>query len=343
MHSSSYTDSPTIEESNTNSNTVAVSITTVSQKKYEPRETPYGADTGLYATRDIKNREIVIDKEKPVVDYSRLKNDIFRIKKPVSEDPATSPLYAEERSAFFDQFGDVCSKLLDLSDGLLSRFRERRTAKHPYSVALSNGFDSGIYMEIARVNHSCCPNCEIMHDINCQSLIAAKSVKNDDELSITYVNPYDTFESRFLKLERLYNFRCNCQSCRRCKVDNAFREKSDRHRQRLKLLAEEILQLDLIIQDLDADSNSLFNFKYEYRPHATADLFLKPMCNCTNGSLLSGQEGLDYLFKPVEVPHSVLVEGAKEFLTLLDAEEIGSVRHRGKCEWIIDNLNEFSL
>src|SRR5690606_33806902 len=72
-----------------------------------------------------------------------------------------------------------------------------------------------IFPTISRINHSCIPNCHFVYNIknNCGRIIANKNIKKNEEITISYIKLYLTYDERQFILKNKYNFICKCNLC----------------------------------------------------------------------------------------------------------------------------------
>jgi len=71
----------------------------------------------------------------------------------------------------------------------------------------------GLFLDISRVNHSCCPN-----SVDCKGMVkevrAIKHITKGEEITMSYIaNNWDIHANRVQEL-RYWQFKCSCQVCR---------------------------------------------------------------------------------------------------------------------------------
>jgi hypothetical protein len=66
---------------------------------------------------------------------------------------------------------------------------------------------------IALANHSCSPNAAIVFDGRKVILRALDSIKQDDQIFISYVDSTQRRQARQAELKEAYFFTCNCIKC----------------------------------------------------------------------------------------------------------------------------------
>ena len=80
----------------------------------------------------------------------------------------------------------------------------------------TNNFDSGLYQNMSRFNHSCHPNGHYFWDTatGTKELRAFMDIKKGEEITLTYM-PFwtETREERRAILKEGYNFHCKCDAC----------------------------------------------------------------------------------------------------------------------------------
>ncbi|KAH8591234.1 hypothetical protein B0O99DRAFT_632945 [Bisporella sp. PMI_857] len=111
---------------------------------------------------------------------------------------------------------------------------------------------SVIVPETARMNHDCRPN--TMYYMNHKSLVhythASRQIHAGEEITITYIDPLQTYKERQDAIERSWGFKCTCSHC---SMPRAFRKESDA---RIKLILslnkefENIIKADFEIEDM---------------------------------------------------------------------------------------------
>ncbi|PBP21596.1 SET and MYND domain-containing protein 2 [Diplocarpon rosae] len=68
---------------------------------------------------------------------------------------------------------------------------------------------------LARANHSCNPNAFIVFDSRHISLRALRTIKTDEQIYISYIDPTEDVISRQSRLKERYFFTCKCEKCER--------------------------------------------------------------------------------------------------------------------------------
>ena len=79
-----------------------------------------------------------------------------------------------------------------------------------------HSFGVGLFKEAACMNHNCDPNCRVTpNNINSISVVATKSIKPNDELTISYIDEVLFSGKPVSRRDQLlpYNFTCSCDKC----------------------------------------------------------------------------------------------------------------------------------
>eukprot|EP01117_Protostelium_nocturnum_P018282 TRINITY_DN7618_c0_g1_i1.p1 TRINITY_DN7618_c0_g1~~TRINITY_DN7618_c0_g1_i1.p1 ORF type:complete len:466 (+),score=121.22 TRINITY_DN7618_c0_g1_i1:129-1400(+) len=87
-----------------------------------------------------------------------------------------------------------------------------------------NYIGGGLYKEIARLNHSCEPNCVVVVEGNVAKIRSIRRIENDEELTISYVEIANSKLIRNQKLLENFFFQCQCNRC----IDNPENNKLER-------------------------------------------------------------------------------------------------------------------
>ncbi|CAD6578124.1 MAG: hypothetical protein ASARMPRED_008537 [Alectoria sarmentosa] len=74
---------------------------------------------------------------------------------------------------------------------------------------------SGIFLKAARINHSCCPNAFFSWNSNLQrvTIHAMVDIPAGDEITISYIFPFFSLETRQAVFREHYAFGCDCPAC----------------------------------------------------------------------------------------------------------------------------------
>ena len=81
-----------------------------------------------------------------------------------------------------------------------------------------------MFLEAARINHSCLPNAHAAWNVSLGMLTvyATKIIDLNEEITINYCQYYKKEEAKFAlaadrepELQKTWNFVCNCEACQR--------------------------------------------------------------------------------------------------------------------------------
>ena len=163
---------------------------------------------GMFAACDIKSGTIILN-DKPLLSLSRNNNDNDN-ESIINQFKELSKENKEKISGYHNQIDSNDSDILGLYfTNAFSIINDESEIK------------SGFFPNIARMNHSCLSNCEVLSsDINTKSrsIIALFDIKKGEELTINYIgNSYYTL-SMAQKVRKQYilsnyNFDCKCIHC----------------------------------------------------------------------------------------------------------------------------------
>ncbi|EAS34062.1 uncharacterized protein CIMG_05086 [Coccidioides immitis RS] len=90
----------------------------------------------------------------------------------------------------------------------------------------SGGADGGIFPRAARINHSCKQNAQNTwnHNLSKLTIHAFKDIEEGEEITISYVDGAETFNTRQLCLEEAFGFVCQCELCSLSAEENKKRD-----------------------------------------------------------------------------------------------------------------------
>lgn len=132
-------------------------------------------------------------------------------------------------------------------------------------IFMTNSFDMthsplgdgcAMYGAIARLNHSCSPNCQQTHipETMEEVLIASRNIKIGDEINDCYIDLRMNKVARLKILKELYGFDCTCSAC----IDDNT-SKDDKYREKALTLDELIIS----VTEEDGDLYSAYNLSVE--------------------------------------------------------------------------------
>ena len=94
---------------------------------------------------------------------------------------------------------------------------EREMLLHVSSSLFPASRSDGLFLQVARVNHSCEPNSAVIYPErsgNTAVVMSLREIKAGSEITKTYINQDGSFEERSLDLKS-YGFTCDCNKCAR--------------------------------------------------------------------------------------------------------------------------------
>jgi hypothetical protein len=157
------------------------------------------------------------------------------------------PLY--ERDAFLDLYGKDSMEKLWLNCVQLMDSRN-----DPFGVGPRNVI--GVYLQCARLNHSCLPNAVRASENNIMSVVAQQDISAGEEITISYLD--DNFLTTSERHEHMYGKRHvghtweSCQ-CELCTSSKRIRLVSDQRRRTLFSMRAQLLQGSLGLHSLYRD------------------------------------------------------------------------------------------
>lgn len=197
------------------------------KETYKICESP-GRGMGLFANRPIKRGELIIS-EKPMVTLNNGYNTANTLEQRIEK------LSQAEK----DMFYSLSNSWPLISPKCMGIFKTN---------ALPLGVDSptgAIFPIIARSNHSCLPNANHYWNESkgLETIFALKDIENNEEIHLSYCDPYTDKQTRQAKLKDGFTFDCNCEIC--SIEDKIAQKRSDIRRNILKKLDAEIPELAL--------------------------------------------------------------------------------------------------
>ncbi|KAK4186437.1 N-lysine methyltransferase SMYD2 [Podospora australis] len=105
-----------------------------------------------------------------------------------------------------------------------------------FDVSVDGVSHSGLYPEIARINHACKPNCFTRYSPNTllMEVVAYKDIAPGEELSLSYA-PLNILSKDRKELLKFWGFECTCALCRDAEATKV----SDRQRNRIQRILEQ--------------------------------------------------------------------------------------------------------
>ena len=80
-------------------------------------------------------------------------------------------------------------------------------------IYLTNAFSDGLWPDLARVNHSCLPNAEVVRKGKERLLVVVRPVERGEEIAHSYLHSLMGKEARQEVLQRRWGFLCACTLC----------------------------------------------------------------------------------------------------------------------------------
>merc|ERR1719323_1068263 len=96
---------------------------------------------------------------------------------------------------------------------------------------VSNAFSDGLWPDLARVNHSCFPNAEVVKRARERLLVVVRPVERGEEVTHSYLRSLVGRDARREVLERRWGFFCVCTLC--C-LPQSFRIEQESQRTRFR-------------------------------------------------------------------------------------------------------------
>merc|ERR1719323_287536 len=78
---------------------------------------------------------------------------------------------------------------------------------------VTNAFSDGLWPDLARVNHSCFPNAEVVKRARERLLVVVRPVERGEEVTHSYLHSLMGRDARREVLERRWGFLCDCTLC----------------------------------------------------------------------------------------------------------------------------------
>ena len=163
-----------------------------------------GKGKGIIATKNITPSTIIIS-EKSLLRERKIENEIERYK------------------ALIDAYNSLDDKLEKPQMVRLSScFGENTNRNEIIDIYYTNAitifnnkkYESGLFPNIARTNHSCIPNAFVIYEDNIMTLRALFHINKGQEITISYLKPFKyTFQQRQEILLQKYRFKCTCNLC----------------------------------------------------------------------------------------------------------------------------------
>lgn len=169
-----------------------------------------GKGTGLVANRTIRRGEMIMTWQPSFVIHRRLPDDLSQEEQYRVLDAALLKLPAPRRRAFLKQLGQFGGHRV--SDILL-------TNSFQMDVGSEGGGDEeghhlSNFPDVSLYNHDCRPNTAFyIDDRLTHHTHAVRDIVAGEELTLTYMNPFETHAARQSHIQQSWGFKCTCQHC----------------------------------------------------------------------------------------------------------------------------------
>lgn len=173
---------------------------------YYATEIP-GKGIGLVANRTIKRGERIMLWQPTFMIHRQLTDDLLPEDLLYIVDAALLKLPAARRRAFLQQLGQFGGHRV--SDILLTNAFQMDVAGEG-----EEGHHLGNFPDVSRFNHDCRPNVAFrIDDQLAHNTHAVREIAGGQELTLSYMNPFETYAVRQQHILQSWGFKCTCQHC----------------------------------------------------------------------------------------------------------------------------------
>lgn len=166
-----------------------------------------GKGVGLVANRTIKRGERIMTWQPTYMIHRQLTDDLSPEEQQHILDAALLKLPAARRRAFSRQLGQFGGHRV--SDILLTNAFQMDVGGQG-----EEGHHLGNFPDVSRFNHDCRPNVAFRIDSRLAHYThAVRDIAVGEELTLTYMNPFETHAVRQQHILRSWGFKCTCQHC----------------------------------------------------------------------------------------------------------------------------------
>ncbi|KAJ4394754.1 SET domain-containing protein 5 [Gnomoniopsis smithogilvyi] len=166
-----------------------------------------GKGTGLVANRTIKRGEPIMTWQPTFMIHRKLTDDLEPDDLRYILDAALNKLPAPRRRAFLQQLGQFGGHRV--SDILLTNAFQMDVGEDG-----DEGHHLGNFPDVSRFNHDCRPNVAFRIDEKLtHHTHAVRDIPAGEELTLSYMNPFETHAVRQQHILRSWGFQCTCQHC----------------------------------------------------------------------------------------------------------------------------------
>lgn len=170
-----------------------------------------GKGTGLVANRTIRRGEPIMTWQPTFMIHRRLTEDLSAEELRHVLDAALLRLPAQRRRAFSRQLGQFGGHRV--SDILLTNSFQMNVGGGDGGGG-EEGHHLGNFPDVSRLNHDCRPNLAFRIDEQlAHHTYAVRDVAIGEELTISYMNPFETHAVRQQHILQSWGFKCACPHC----------------------------------------------------------------------------------------------------------------------------------
>lgn len=188
-----------------------------------------GKGIGLVANKTIKRGERIMAWQPTFLMHHSLVKELDSESQHRILDLALHKLPAPRRRAFARQLGQFGGH--QVSDIMA-------TNSFQIDVGGDDGHHLGNFPDVSRFNHDCRPNVAFRIDNHLtHHTHAVRDIAAGEELTISYMNPFETWASRRLHIEKSWGFVC---TCKHCSMSQKEIEKSDRRLDEIEEIEAEL-------------------------------------------------------------------------------------------------------
>lgn len=164
----------------------------------------YGKGMGMIATRNI-NASTIILSESSLIRERKIENESEKYKLLIDSYNSLQNEYKQKQ-------------IMSLSNcfNCNSKREEMINIYYTNCIKIDNNkkYESGLFPNIARINHSCLPNAFWIYEDNVMTVRALFDIKKGEEICCCYLKPLNyTFKQRQEILFNKYGFKCKCNQC----------------------------------------------------------------------------------------------------------------------------------
>lgn len=161
---------------------------------------------GMFAKRPLRRGDVIVATTPVLVAYSE--NLLSPAERERYLQVAIHQLPASTREAYLN---------LTTVHGNPEILMQDIAAANTFAIQLHGQKHLAAFPEPSRINHDCAPNAQFHIDTATLThyVRAVRPIPPDEEISIAYTNPLDTYAQRQRYLRQSFGFECTCRRCRR--------------------------------------------------------------------------------------------------------------------------------